>query len=193
MSPEDVHKLAAALVLLFVVVGLAKESGSLSGAWTAKILPAGLVALGVFLVLDPIVFHGGSFGAEGIQHQIQGAILLVVAAIEIGRARGRLHHAVFASALPLTIVAIGLLFVFHSQHGGGDMAAQLAQHRVLGATVVLAGIVKGFDSLGLARTDWAARGWLLLLLAVVIQLFLYVESSTMSGGEPSAGAEHRGH
>jgi hypothetical protein len=40
----------------------------------------GLVIAGLFLVLDPILFHGGDFGAEGVQHQIQGALILVVAA-----------------------------------------------------------------------------------------------------------------
>ncbi len=120
-----------------------------------------------------------------MQHQLQGAALCAVGAVEVARLRDRLRGRVFASLLPLAVVGIGVVFVLHSQHGGGDMALQLVQHRVLGATVILAGLVKGADRLGVARGNWASVGWLLLLLAATVQLFLYVE--------PGAAPSHVGH
>lgn len=192
MSPEAVHKLAALLILAFVALSLAKEFGWLRGAWPDYLLPAGLLGLGAFLVLDPIVFHGGSFGAEGVQHQGQGALLLLVGGLEVARSRGKLQHRAFGAMVPIAVVAIGLLFVLHSQHGGGDMALQLVQHRILGATVVFAGVIKGVDSLKLAKGNWAAIGWLLLLVAVTIQLFLYTEGAAASAS-PAEHGTHGGH
>lgn len=70
------------------------------------------------------------------------------------------------------------------------MRLQLTQHRILGATLIFAGLVQGLDNLKLARGNWAAIGWLLLLVAVSLQLFLYVEG----GDAPDAAmAEHSGH
>ena len=197
MSAEAVHKLAGALILLFVMLQLAKESGRAHGTWQTYVLPAGVLGLGLFLVLDPIVFHGREFGAEGLQHQLQGALLLAVAGIEFARCRGKLQHLAFGALLPLAIIAIGFLFVVHSQHGGGDMHTQLVQHRIIGATVIFAGLVKVADSLRLAKGNWASIGWLLLLLAVTMQLFLYVEGPSESSDHEQAparpGSSHGAH
>jgi hypothetical protein len=102
------------------------------------------------------------------------------------RARGKLQHRLFAMALPLVVIFVGLVFVLHSQHGGGDVPLQLVQHRILGSAVILAGLVKGVDALLWARGNWARVGWLLLLLAASLQLFLYVEGAVPPGG-------HGGH
>lgn len=192
MSPEAVHKLAAALILAFVIPMFAKELGKLAGRWPSYLLPVGLIGFALFLILDPIVFHGGSFGAEGLQHQIQGAVMLGVGVVELVRARGKLQRLGFALLLPAAIIGIGLLFVFHSQHGGGDMAAQLAQHRILGATVVWVGVIKATDAFYAGRERWAAVGWLILLVAVALQLFLYVEGSGSHGAMPMPSG-HGGH
>jgi hypothetical protein len=200
MNPEDVHKLAGALVLTNTLLLLGQQAGLLRGAWARFVLPGFVISLGLFLVLDPIVFHGGGFGAEGLQHQIQGLVALGIGIVEAQRARGRLQTTPFALALPVGITAVGLLFVLHSQHGSGNMALQLVQHRILGATVVLAGIVKGIDSLKLAKGHWAAVGWLLLLLVVSLDLFLYVEGNgspaPATNGSPApldGGGGHGGH
>lgn len=193
MSPEAVHRLAGALILVFVALGLAKEWGQMRGAWLTYLLPASLCGVGLFLLLDPIVFHGGDFGVEGLQHQLQGALLLGIGAVEVARSRGRLEHRAFGALLPIAIVIVGLLFVLHSQHGGGDAALQMVQHRILGTTIMLAGIVKGADALKLAKGNWAAVGWLLLLLAVATQLFLYTEGGASGGALPSSHGAHGVH
>ncbi len=41
--------------------------------------------MGMFLFFDPIVFHGGSFGMEGMQHQVQGTPLMVAGVVELLR------------------------------------------------------------------------------------------------------------
>ena len=68
------------------------------------------------------------------------------------------------------------------QHAGGDMAAQLGEHRMLGVTLVVAALVKAADGLQLARGNWARVGWLLILLVASLQLFVYAEAPMPAGG-----------
>ncbi len=196
MDPVVVHQIAGAGLAAFALLLLAKAIGLVSGDWPRYILPVSLLVLGLFLVLDPIVFHGGDFGAEGTQHQIQGGLMIAVAAVELARARKRLTHRAWGALLPIAIIAVGVMFMLHSQHGGGDMLLQITQHRILGATLILTGLVQAIDSLALARGNWAAAGWPLLVLAVSLQLFLYVEGgapAAREGGTPAAPAERGGH
>lgn len=172
MTPEDVHKLSAGILLAIVGPLLLAEAGMLRGAWTKYILGTGALLMGTFLVLDPIVFHGGSFGAEGGQHQLQGAVA----------------------------AAVGVMFAAHTQHSTASMRAQLALHRILGATVVLMAIVRAVDVLGWARSNWARVGWLLLGLGIALQLFLYAEDPGGHGTMPmqhdpvpTAGSLHQVH
>ena len=187
MNPVRIHEIFGSAVLVFVLVMLAKEAGLLRSRALAYFLPAGLLGLGLFVFLDPILFHGGGFGAEGVQHQVQGVLIMAVGVVELLRARGRLRGRIFGAVLPLGLMGVGLLFVLHSQHGGGAMAPQLAQHRVLGTTILLSGLVKGADNLKLAKGNWAAVGWLLLMLVAAAALLFYAE-----GGGASERA-HGGH
>jgi len=181
MTPQHVHWLAGGLIAAFAAVLLAREAGKLQGRWPQLILPLSAVCFGLFLILDPILFHGGSFGAEGLQHQIQGALVVAAGVIEWFRTQHKLKGHLFAAVLPAVIVFIGIVFVLHAQQPDGDMSSQLAQHRILGVSVIATGIVKAADSLRLARGNWASVGWLLFLLLVSAQLFLYSPgAATMS-------------
>ena len=196
MDPVVVHQIAGAGLVAFALLLLAKALGRIRGDWPGYVLPVSLLLLGLFLVLDPIVFHGGTFGAEGTQHQIQGAVLIVVAAVELGRAQKRLTHRAWGALLPLAVAIVGVMFMLHSQHGGGDMLLQITQHRILGATLILTALVLAIDNVGLARGNWAAVGWPLLVLAVSLQLFLDVEGGAPTaheGGAPAAPVERGGH
>jgi hypothetical protein len=190
MSPEDIHKLAGLLVAVILLPLIAAEAGGVRGAWMKYVIPVGVLALGLYLVLDPIVFHGGDFGAEGVQHQIQGAGAIAASGIELVRARGRLQARGWGLVLPLGILAIGILFAAHTQHGAGAMRAQLALHRILGATVIGMAALRAIDVMGWARGNWARVGWLLFGLMVVAQLFLYAEDPMPAGAH---GAAHGGH
>lgn len=169
---------------------LAAEAGIFRGAWTKYVVPIGAFAMGAFLILDPIVFHGGSFGVEGLQHQVQGLVAIVVAVIEAARARGRLQARGWGLVLPAGLIALGVVFVAHSQHGTMAMRSQLALHRILGATLIMMAIIKGADVMGWVKGNWARIGWLVLGISVALQLFLYAEDT--AGHQPPA-ASHSGH
>lgn len=193
MSPEDVHKLGGAIVVAIIAPLLASEAGLLRGAWTKYIVPIGAFLMGAFLVLDPIVFHGGSFGAEGLQHQLQGGVAIVVALIEFARARGKLAGRVWGLLLPLGLVALGVVFVAHSQHGTMTMRAQLALHRILGMTLIMMAALKAADVMAWAKGNWARVGWLLFGASVAMQLFLYAEDSGGHGGAATNQSAHGSH
>lgn len=200
MTPEAIHKLSAGILLAIVGPLLAAEAGVLRGAWTKYILGTGALLMGAFLVLDPIVFHGGSFGAEGVQHQIQGAVAAAVGVVELARGSGRLQARGWGLLLPIGLVAVGVMFAAHTQHSTASMRAQLALHRILGVTVVLMAIVRAVDVLGWAKSNWARIGWLLLGLGIALQLFLYAEDPSGHGAMPmphdpipAASPPHQAH
>ena len=193
LDPELVHKLFAIALLVVVLPALLHAMEVLHGRWPAFMVPAALLLVGAMLFLDPWLFHGGDFGAEGVQHQVQGAVLAAAGVVEWSRARGKLQGRFWGALLPLTIVAVGVLFVMHTQHGGhgASVACQLVQHRFLGATLIGAGLVKLLASFGWARGNWANVGWLLLLVLVGVQLLLYSES--LPGATPMTPAtQHHG-
>lgn len=194
MSPEDIHKLGALVLVLGIVPLVAAEAGWLRGAWTQYVLPGALLALGAFLILDPIVFHGGSFGAEGVQHQLQGAAAVALAVVEVLIVRGTLTHRLVKLLLPVGVIAIGVVFVIHSQHAGMAMRAQLGEHRMLGVTIIAMGLVLGIERGGWARGNWARVGWLVLALVVSAQLFVYGEDTLPTTAVPAGNAGgHGGH
>lgn len=191
LDPELVHKLFAVALLVVVLPALLHAVEVLHGRWPAFLIPAALLLVGAMLFLDPWLFHGGDFGAEGVQHQVQGAVLAGAGVVEWFRARGKLRGRFWGSLLPLTIMAVGVLFVMHTQHGGHGAAAacQLIQHRFLGATLIGAGVVKLLASFGWTRGNWAEAGWLLLLSLVGVQLLLYSES--LPSAAPMASPTHQ--
>ena len=174
MDPQQVHQLAGAIILLLSGLLLAKQVGVVRGVWPQFVLPAGITLMGMFLFFDPIVFHGGSFGMEGIQHQVQGAPLMVAGVVELARALGKLQNRAYAMVLPVVFFFLGMVFLLHSQEvSAPGMAAQIAEHRILALTIILVAVIKGVDSLELAKGNWARVGWLLLLIVVSIELLMY--------------------
>ena len=188
LDPELVHKLFAMVLLVVVLPPLLHAMEVLRGRSPRFMIPAALLLFGAMLFLDPWLFHGGDFGAEGMQHQVQGVVLATTGVVEWLRARGRLQGRLWAALLPLTIVAVGMLFVLHTQHGGHgpSVACQLVQHRFLGATLIGAGLVKLLASFGWSRGNWADVGWLLFLALAGVQLLLYSESLPSAGATPAA-------
>ena len=175
MNLAAAHQVAGLGLLALAVVALANERGYGKGAWLSFLVALASVAAGLFLVLDPIVLHSRDFGDESTQRQVPGALLLCVAAIEC-RGNGALRHRLWGDMLPSCVIVVGVVYLLvHSRHGGVSLQLQLVQHRVLGATIVLAGLVHAADNVHVAKGRWAAMGWLLLLFAVSLQLLLYEE------------------
>ena len=181
LDPVVVHQIFGVLIAAFAVVMLLREIGSLGEQWADYLPAAALLFVGALLFADPWLFHGGDFGVEGHQHTLQGLLAVVAGAIEGYRVRRKSEHLLLLLVIPAVLTALGIGFLRHHQHGTGDMLLQTVQHRIMGATLLLAAVVKLAANFRWRDGQWARAGWLLILLAFSLQLLLYAEVSAHAG------------
>lgn len=175
LNPVLVHQIFGALVLGFAIAVLLRSLKAIHGYWSEYLPPSALLVLGALLFADPWLFHGGDFGAEGHQHVAQGLLAVAAGGLEWFRVRRRSRNVLLLMVVPVAIGALGLAFLWHQQHGGGDMLAQVAQHRVMGATLLFAAFLKLVASLRQNGREWAHSGWALILIVFAFELLLYIE------------------
>ena len=175
LDPVVVHRICGALVAAFAIVIVLYEIELARGHWAAYLPAGGLLAGGFLLLLDPWLFHGGDFGAEGTQHTWQGLAAVVAGMLEAYRVRRRSRQKLLQLIVPGVLAALGVGFLWHEQHQTGDMLLQTAQHRVIGATLLLASLVKLAANLRWREGQWSRAGWALIVLGFALQLLLYVE------------------
>lgn len=178
VDPVVVHQIFGALVAVFALALLAHETELYRFRAAAYLPAAALVVLGLLLFADPWLFHGGDFGMEGHQHTVQGLVAIAAGGLEAYRAMRAPEHRVLGLVIPALLAVFGIVFLQHAQHGGGDELLQTVQHRIMGTTFLLGALVKSAAVLKLGRGNWAQVGWLIVLLAIALQLILYVEGGT---------------
>ena len=77
-------------------------------------------------------------------------------------------------AWPIAVLLTGSPFLFHAQHGTSETAAKaMRQHRLLGSTLIAAGLLNLVEIINRARI--AAILWPILLIIAAVQLLLYRE------------------
>ncbi len=175
LDPVLVHQIFGALIAVFVLIVLLHEIGVIRGRWADYVPAAALLVGGTLLFLDPWLFHGGDFGAEGHQHTWQGLCAAAAGVLEAYRVHRRPDHWLLGLVIPAVLAVLGIGFLWHEQHETGDMLLQTVQHRLMGATLLLAALVKLAASLRWREGQWSRAGWALVLLAFALQLLLYVE------------------
>ena len=191
-SPEEMRQLSNLGHIiegaLFAVVGLLALLGNLDGftwvslAWPILVLIAGIVLLFLLYALHPFSEWGLIWrDAQQREHT------LIAAAVTIAGVAELLSSAisVFSYVWPATIILTGGLFFFHAQHGTSEAAAKaVLQHRFLGSTLIVAGLLNLVENVNGAR--FAAIVWPIVLLLAAAQLLLYREPE----GAYEVGAEH---
>lgn len=175
LDPTLVHQIFGALIAAFALVMVLHEIGVLRGRWADDLPALALLVGGGLLFLDPWLFHGGDFGAEGHQHTWQGLFAVAAGTLEAYRVRSRPDHFLLRLVIPVVLTGLGVGFLWHEQHATGDMLLQTVQHRIMGATLLLAALVKLAASLRWREGQWSRAGWALVLVAFALQLLLYVE------------------
>jgi len=185
LDPVAVHQIFGALVAAFAFALLVHET-DLYRYRAADFLPAAaLIILGLLLFADPWLFHGGDFGEEGHQHTLQGLLAVAAGGLEAYRAMRAPENRLLGLVIPALLAVFGVAFLQHAQHDGGDALLQTVQHRIMGATFLLGAGVKLAAVLKFGSGNWASAGWLIVLLAIALQLILYVE-----GGAAAHGMHH---
>lgn len=175
LDPVLVHQIFGVLIAAFAVVMLLREIDVLGGRWADYFPGSALLFAGGLLFVDPWLFHGGDFGAEGHQHTWQGLLAVAAGAIETYRVRRKSEHALLELVIPVVLAGLGLGFLWHQQHQTGDMLLQTVQHRIMGATLLLAALIKLAANFRWRDGQWARAGWALILLVFAFQLLLYTE------------------
>ena len=181
LTSEHVHWIFGVFLTIVPIVLLLHHGGAMRARWPIFIIPVTFLLLSIEIVLEPLV-HGNAapagYAPESAQHMMIATLALAIAMIETGRALGRLQAKVWAMALPSALVVIGLLFFFHAQHQADvPMLLLMTQHRIMGVTLIVAGIAKAAGELTLKPE--LRIGWLLLILIFGIELLLYTEGQTL--------------
>jgi hypothetical protein len=166
-------------IVLAAVGGLALLRGFGAGwastVWPLLILLAGVVLLALIYPLHPPSDWPALWrDPQQRQHTIFAAVLAVAGASELLRASGYIW--------PAALLIIGVLFLTHTQHGRAVARAVLL-HRVLGITLIGAGLLRAIE-VGTGAGVFAFL-WPLALLAAAAQLIVY--------REPEGAFEEGGH
>lgn len=179
---------------LFAVVGLLALLGNLgtfaraSLAWPLLVLVSGILLLILLYprhpVSDwPLIWHD----AQQREHTIIAAAMAIAGLAEL--LSTNLARLIYV--WPAALVLVGGLFLFHAQHGTSDAAARaVRQHRILGITIIVAGLLRLIEIIGGGRVT--AILWPFALLIAAAQLLLYREPEGAYESEAGHGG-HPGH
>ena len=194
-SPEEMRRLSnlghMMEGVLFGIVGLLALLSNLNGfTWAASAWPILVTVSGVLLLLLLYPRHPMSDwpliwrDAQQREHTIIAFAALLAGAAELLQSAMPVLDYVWPAALML----IGGLFFFHAQHGTSEASVKaLRQHRVLGITLIVAGLLRLIE---ISRgAELAGILWPLTLLIAAAQLLLYREPESAYEGELT----HMGH
>ncbi|OGW53745.1 MAG: hypothetical protein A2Z46_01870 [Nitrospirae bacterium RBG_19FT_COMBO_55_12] len=194
LTSEQVHWIIGGWIAIIACFLILNETRVLAARWVRWLLPVGMLAVGIELIIDPLL-HGaaapGGYEHETAQHFMLGAGLIVVAALEGLREKEVLRHRFWSMVMPTGLIAAGAVFMFHAQHEASvPIIVLIAQHRVYGVTLWLAGLAKALAEIRSHKTRTFAAGWLVLLLLFGFELLLYTEGGSLFG---ESFLEHSGH
>jgi len=179
------HRVEGILLLAVAVLAIAGNVFGIawaSTAWPVLVLTAGLLLLIAIYPRHPVgdwplIWHD----PQQRQHTLIALAMVVAGIAELLRP----GQAGLGWVWPGALLLAGVLFITHAQHGTGEAVRKaVRRHRILGATLILAGLM--------AAAVWASNPalaalWPVVLLVAALQLLLYREP------EGAYEAAHAGH
>ena len=169
-----------ALIALLQALGYA-QSKAAQYLWPGLILVAG-VFLPAYILLQR--------GFDGIgltwnlviedpqqrEHFLMALLLLAAGLAEVLDRAKLLLTRLRKFVAPAAFVAIGLLFVFHTEYGTPEAIAEsVTKHRYLGLVIAIAGLFKAADGLWRKKFRWIAFPWIAMLFIAALILITYRE------------------
>lgn len=197
-SPEERRRLSdfghvveGALLGAVAILALLNALGIAMWAWLAVSLLL-LLSGGVLLLLlyarHPVSDWSAIWNdMQQRQHTQMAAMSVLAGVAELVRAGA--PNVILSSVFPGVLVFIGALFIIHEQHGMGRAVEQaVAKHRILGATLVGAGLLRAAEIF--MGQPLLAFAWSIVLLVAAAQFLLYREPA---GAYETHGAHSTQH
>lgn len=170
------HIVEGALLGAVAVLALLDALGMTAWAalvWSLLLLFSGVVLLLLLYARHPLSDWSAIWNdMQQRQHTQMAAASVLAGAAEFVRAGT--SSIILALVFPAVLVFIGISFIIHEQHGTGKAVEQaIVKHRVLGATLVLAGLLR-VAAILLGQPS-LAFAWSIVLVIAAAQLLLYRE------------------
>ncbi len=180
------HWVIGYIFLAVFIFALLESLGVLKSEKSRYIWPAFASLAGIFLVPYLLLHHGlDKVGAtlqvfrndaQQMQHLIMGILILIASGIELLHRANKLPAKAFGLAFPIALVIIGLMFLFHPQHGSHEaMMQSMRYHTWLGSVIILTGLLRGTEVLAGVKQPWLRYAWLVPLLITSMMLITYSE------------------
>lgn len=152
--------------------------------------PLLLVISGLIFIPYSILHHGSEkldlvfkviqLDFQQRQHIIMFNLLFIAGIVELLISLKKIQGTLWRFVWPGVIIIVGLMFLFHPQHGTVEaMAYSLPYHRTLGTVLLLAGLAK------IAEVIWSQRYRLLTFLWIAFLLFSSILLITFNEPEGS--------
>ena len=190
-SPEELpglislgHWITGYIFGVVAIVALIQAFGILRSK--SYLWPAIVVIAGIIFIPYSFLHHGlAQFGLvlkiawldlQQRQHIIMFFLLFAAGLSEFLYAISKLKNEIWRFVCPSVLAIIGLMFIFHPQHGVGEaLAFSQLLHRTLGLVLVLAGILRGAEIVSIPKRKWLSFAWIIFLFIAATLLITYIE------------------
>ncbi|HAG27575.1 TPA: hypothetical protein DCG61_02240 [Patescibacteria group bacterium] len=193
-SPEDLrllsnigHWVAGGIFSIIVLFTIAKVQGYLRSKKGQYILPWFLFISSSLALVAFLPFHHGLNNFEAVwnylildpqqrQHFIMLCLFVIAGTAELLNRKNFERINLWQFILPAVIMMIGLLFLYHPQHGNHEAIQWTATfHRYLGLNLIFAGVIRIIDLLWQNKPRWFSYIWIIFLSIASIMLITYRE------------------
>lgn len=199
-SPEQLRRASnlahwAVGMVMAVAAVLALNEAFLGGSRSLRLAWSGMVfVLGVLFSLF-LLFHHGlrqlpawladlAEDPQQRQHLLMALLLTIGGYVEFAHAKRWTTALIWHYVWPGVLLLIGLMFVFHAQHGRHDAVSKAVRfHRMLGVALLAAGLLAGAHAY--QRLVILGYLWPVALLVAAVLLIAY--------REPEGAWEDTGH
>jgi hypothetical protein len=189
---EHVHWLFATGVLLLGLCLLAEVIvGSevwTRRAWRAYLWPGLAFTLGV--LMWPVMTFYTNSTIHMLAHGAWAELMMFAGAVELARARGKLHSSAWSLAMGAAFLGSGIAFLVHEQNAWLFMRSAFLHH-VMGWTLLVASVFPIARAVR-PRSTVAATGFALTFVVLAVILYCDRDVAPVFGHiSPIAGAPHR--
>lgn len=166
------------LIAFLQILGILKSRPYI---WPLLVVVSGLVFIPFNLLHHslkqlPLVWKVIELGPQQRQHFIMFNLIFVGGIVELLLSLKKFRENVWRFVWPAVLVVIGLMFLFHPQHGSaGALAYSIPYHHTLGTVLVLSGFLRTLEIIWPKKHKIFVFGWIAFLFVASILLIVYNE------------------